>query len=309
MEVEHSRLNNLFHLDNFRLDNLCVVGVGLIGGSFALGLKNAGFTGRITGVFRDAKKAQQAIALGVVDDATTDLASAAAKADLIMLTVPMLSMRDQLECIAPVVQSHTIITDGGSVKQPFIGDAVATLPYLNRVVPGHPIAGKEQSGLDAIDPELYQQHRVLLTPLSQTDADATKCVRALWEMVGGEVEELQPDHHDDVLALTSHLPHVLAFSLVDMLAARQELEEVFRYSAGGFRDFTRIASGDPVMWRDICLTNKAPLLKAIEELEGHLAGVKQAMRNDNADELETVFRRARDTRNKHIVHKNKMPSA
>jgi len=215
----------------------------------------------------------------------------------------MLSMREQLEKIAPVIQAHTIITDGGSAKQPFIEDARATLSTLNRVVPGHPIAGKELSGLAAVDPDLYKQHRILLTPLPETDPDAITTVRLLWEKVGGVVEELSAEHHDHMLALTSHLPHVLAFTIVEMLAARHEIDEVFRYAAGGFRDFTRIASGEPIMWRDICLSNKEPVHAAIEEFERYLADVKLAIANDDAEQLEAIFSRACHARNKYIVNK------
>jgi len=285
------------------VDNICVVGVGLIGGSFAKALKHAGFSGKITGVVRTETKARQAIELGVIDDASLNLSDAAASSDLIMLAVPMLSMREQLEKIAPALRPHTIVTDAGSVKQAFINDARATLPYMNRVVPGHPIAGKEKSGLDAIDPHLYNDHRILLTPLPETDADAVEVVRTLWEQTGGIVECLSPDHHDDVLAATSHLPHVLAFAMVDMLASRQEKAEIFRYAAGGFRDFSRIASGETVMWRDICLTNKDPLYKAIEELEAHLSVVKKAIAEADADTIEAVFQRAREARDAHIVGK------
>lgn len=283
------------------IDHICVAGLGLIGGSFAKALKQAGFTGKITGVVRSEAKARQAIEQGVVDSTTLDLAEAAANCDLIMLAVPMLSMKQQLDIIAPVIQPHTIVTDAGSVKQPFINDARSTLPYLNRVVPGHPIAGKEKSGLDAVDPDLYREHRILLTPLAETDTDAIDAVTALWEQTGGMVESLTPAHHDEVLAATSHLPHVLAFAMVDMLASRQENAEIFRYAAGGFRDFTRIASGDPVMWRDICLTNKEPMGKAIEELEAHLNVLKNAIAQGDAATIHEVFQRARQAREEHIV--------
>jgi len=192
------------------------------------------------------------------------------------------------------------VTDAGSVKNPFVSDAKACLPNLNRVVPGHPIAGKEKSGLNAVDPELYQDHRILLTPLPETDADAIAAVRSLWERTGGIVETLAPDHHDAALAATSHLPHVLAFAMVDMLASRQEINEIFRYAAGGFRDFTRIASGETIMWRDICLTNKEPVYQAICEFENHLKVIKTAIANEDADTLEAVFRRAREARDRHI---------
>jgi len=282
------------------IDNICVVGVGLIGGSFSSAIKKAGFAGTITGVVRDEAKGKNAVERGVVDSATTDIASAAAKSDLVMLAVPMLSMRAQLEAMAPVLQSHTIVTDAGSVKQPFINDARATLPYINRVVPGHPIAGKEKSGLDAVDADLYKDHRILLTPLPETDAEAVATVGELWESTGGIVEALSPEHHDEALAATSHLPHVLAFAMVDMLASRQEMQEMFRYSAGGFRDFTRIASGESIMWRDICMTNQVSVVKAIEEFEAHLSVIRQAITDGDADTVETVFRRARAAREEHI---------
>jgi len=282
------------------INSVCVVGVGLIGGSFAQALKRSGFTGTITGVVRDQEKGSEAVRLGVVDKATCDIVEAARFADIIMLSVPMLSMRGPLEKIAPVIQPHTIVTDAGSVKNPFIADAKACLPYINRVVPGHPIAGKEKSGLAAVDPNLYQNHRILLTPLPETDADAVQHVRVLWEQTGGIVETLTPDHHDAALAATSHLPHVLAFAMVDMLASRQEINEIFRYSAGGFRDFTRIASGETIMWRDICLTNKESVCQAIGEFEAHLSAIKTAIVNDDAQTLETVFRRAREARDRHI---------
>lgn len=285
------------------VNHICVVGVGLIGGSFAQALKQSGFQCTVTGVVRNQDKGREAVRLGVVDNATTNLVEAAQVADIIMLAVPMLSMREQLEKIAPVIRDHTIVTDAGSVKNPFITDARACLPYLNRVVPGHPIAGKEKSGLDAVDPTLYQDHRILLTPLPETDVDAVNLVRQLWEKTGGIVETLTPDQHDCALAATSHLPHVLAFAMVDMLVSRQEIDEIFRYAAGGFRDFTRIASGETIMWRDICLTNKEPVYQAINEFEAHLAVIKEAIANDDATALETVFRRAREAREKHIETK------
>lgn len=288
------------------ISNICVVGVGLIGGSFAQALKKSGFTGTITGVVRDLDKGREAIRLGVIDEATCDIAAAAGIADVIMLAVPMLSMREQLEKIAPVVRPQAIVTDAGSVKNPFIADARECLPYLNRVVPGHPIAGKEKSGLEAVDAELYQDHRILLTPLPETDTDAVQIIRELWEKTGGIVELLTPDHHDAALAATSHLPHVLAFAMVDTLTSRQEINEIFRYAAGGFRDFSRIASGETIMWRDICLSNQESVYQAISEFEAHLTVIKTAIAEGDGPTLETVFRRAREARDQHIGHTTKL---
>jgi len=285
------------------LDSICIVGLGLIGGSFAKGLKQTGFNGTITGVFRTAEKGQRAIELGVVDKAETDLAKATSAADLVMLSVPMLSMREQLELIAPSLQPHTIVTDAGSVKTPFIKDAKDVLKDMSRVVPGHPIAGKEKSGIEVADAELYVDHRVLLTPSDETDQDAVDIVRGLWEQLGAVVECMSAEKHDAALAVTSHLPHVLAYATVDTLASRQELSEVFRYAAGGFQDFTRIASGEPIMWRDICLTNKAQVKIALDEFQAHLDVLKEAVNHGDADTIEAVFRRARDARETHVVKK------
>ena len=283
---------------------VCVVGVGLIGGSFAKALKENGFPGLVTGTFRTSAKAQRALDNGVVDKAFTDVPTAVAQADVILLAVPMLSMQEQLRTVNAHARADAIITDAGSVKQTFIADVRETVSHLNRVVPGHPIAGKEKSGLDAADSSLFEHHKVLLTPLPESDASAIAVVQALWEKVGGSVECLDAAHHDRVLAATSHLPHVLAFAIVDQLAEQQQAEEIFRYSAGGFRDFSRIASGDPIMWRDICLTNRDTLYGAIEAFEENLRKVKVAIGKNDADTIERVFRRAKEARDKNLVEKS-----
>jgi len=234
-----------------------------------------------------------------VDSIERDAAMGAARADVVLLAVPMLAMRRQMESIRDALQAHTIVTDAGSVKSCFVDDARAVFGSLERIVPGHPIAGREKSGVDAADGALFNGRRVLLTPTDETAADAVQTISALWRLTGAEVEALTPSHHDRVLAATSHLPHVLAFALVDTLATQQEAEEIFRYAAGGFRDFTRIASGDAIMWRDICLTNRAALCDAIDALDTHLSQLRDAIDRSDGEAIEATFRRARAARERH----------
>ncbi|MGQ7843643.1 prephenate dehydrogenase [Granulosicoccus sp. 3-233] len=282
------------------MGTLCIVGLGMIGGSLAAALKQSGHAGEITALVRSEATGRRGQELGFIDGFSTDAADVVPDADIIMLAVPMLSMRAQLESIRPHLKATAVITDAGSVKAPFIDDARAVFGSLSRVVPGHPIAGREKTGVDAADGSLYQGRRVLLTPLAETDESATALVRQLWEQTGAEVESLDPQQHDRVLAATSHLPHVLAFALVDMLARQQESEEIFRYSAGGFKDFTRIASSDPIMWRDVCLTNRDALLQAMDNLDSHLQQLRQAIDGRDGDTLEATFSRARNARDEHI---------
>lgn len=283
------------------VNRLCIIGTGLIGCSFALALKQAGFEGTIVGQARQLKTLDDALSIGAIDVATTEYATAVAGADLVMLTVPMMAMRTVLTQIKNHLGQDTIITDGGSVKTSFIDDAAEVLGSLRHVVPGHPIAGRELSGPLAADPDLYRDRRVLLTPTDETLPEATAVVETLWRLTGANVEQLDAGHHDRVLAATSHLPHMLAFGLVDMLATRQESEEIFRYAAGGFRDFSRIASGDPTMWRDICLTNRAEVGIALNELIENLQRLDAMVAASDGDALGAVFGRAKKARDKYTA--------
>lgn len=278
------------------VQRLAIVGFGLIGASLAAGLKRAGFAGEIVAVTRSEASAAEALALGYVDSAIADLAVGVADADVVLLSVPMLAMRSVMQSIAPALAPQAIVTDAGSVKRCFIEDARAVFGSLERIVPGHPIAGREKSGMGAADAHLYEGRRVLLTPALETEASAVAVVTKLWETVGADVECLDADHHDRVLAATSHLPHVLAFAIVDTLATQQEAEEIFRYAAGGFRDFTRIASSDPVMWRDICLTNRDALLASIDNFGSHLESLRAAIEAGDGKSIEQTLQLARDTR-------------
>ncbi len=281
------------------MKTLCIVGLGMIGGSLAGALKKAGYEGRITALVRSATSGERGVELGYIDAFSTDAADVIPEADIVMLAVPMLSMHSQLQIIKPLLKTTAIVTDAGSVKAPFIRDAQSVLGSLARVVPGHPIAGREKTGVDAADVDLYQQRKVLLTPTEETLDEAVTVVKLLWELTGAEVESLSPEQHDRVLAATSHLPHVLAFALVDTLATQQGAEEIFRYAAGGFRDFSRIASSDAVMWRDVCLSNKDAILESMDRLDDHLKQLRASIAASDGDAIEQTFKRAKKARDEY----------
>lgn len=281
------------------MKTLCIVGLGMIGGSLAAGLKQAGYEGKITALVRSPASGERGLELGYIDEFSTNAADLIPTADIVMLAVPMLSMHSQLVAIKPYLKADTVVTDAGSVKTPFITDAKSVLGSLARVVPGHPIAGREKTGVDAADPVLYQGRRVLLTPSEETEDDAIESVRSLWVLTGANVETLEPKQHDRVLAATSHLPHVLAFALVDTLATQQEAEEIFRYAAGGFRDFSRIASSDAVMWRDVCLSNRDAILDSMDRLDVHLKKLRTSIANGDGQAIEETFKRAKKARDEY----------
>lgn len=280
------------------IERLCIVGVGLIGGSLALALKQAGYCREVVGVGRSQANLDLALQLGVIDRATTDAAEGVANADMVMLSVPVGSTETVCRQIAKSLPETAILTDAGSVKGSVVEQVEKAfdgqLPA--NFVPGHPIAGTEKSGAGAAFPELYQNRRVLLTPLEQTSVAATEKVQAMWETAGAIVEILGVEHHDRVLAATSHLPHMLAFGLVDSLAKQEKSEEIFRYAAGGFRDFTRIASSDPTMWRDICIHNRDSILNALKAYEQDLSEIHDAILSSDEERLQTIFARAKHAR-------------
>ncbi|WP_439503654.1 prephenate dehydrogenase [Methylophaga sp.] len=280
--------------------HLAIIGVGLIGGSLALALKKAGLVEQVTGYSRSQAARDEALALGIIDNTAESLAEAVTDADMVFVAVPMGAMQAVFEQLAPHLKPQTIVTDGGSAKQQVIDAARKALGNnFDHFVPGHPIAGTEKSGPSAAFAELYQQHRVVLTPVAETNKSALEKVRQMWQQAGADVFEMEVEHHDVVLAATSHLPHVLAFNLVGMLAQREDCDEVLRYAAGGFRDFSRIASSDAVMWRDICLGNRSAILELLQQYRSGLDKIEQAIRQDDGDYLIDIFgraKRARDTR-------------
>ncbi len=244
---------------------------------------------------------EQARALGVVDRFTQDPALAVAGADMVFLAVPLGSMRGVFTAIRDHLSPEAVITDGGSVKCSVVADAVTAFGELPaRLVPGHPIAGTERSGVAAAFPELYRDRRVILTPLPETDRQALGRVSAMWEACGADVTLMSVAHHDEVLAATSHLPHMLAFGLVDALARMRENDEIFRYAAGGFRDFTRIASSDPVMWRDICIANREALSAMLARFSIEMTDLAEHIRRGDGERLLELFERARASRDRYV---------
>ena len=285
-----------------RFGRLAVAGVGLIGGSLALAAREAGLAGEIVGIGRRRERLERARALGVVDRWTTEPAEGVAGADLVVLAVPLGTMRALMEALAPGLGPEAVVTDVGSAKRAVVEDARAALgAAFARFVPGHPVAGTERSGVEAAFATLFRGRRVILTPVADTAPEAVARVRALWEAVGAEVVEMDPARHDRVLAATSHLPHVLAYTLVDLLAGLDEHEEVFANAAGGFRDFTRIASSDPVMWRDICLANREAIVEMLDRYAQALAAVRAAVAGADGAALERLFARAKAARDAHAA--------
>lgn len=282
-----------------RIDKLVVVGVGLIGGSFALALKEAGAVGRVLGVGRGAGNIRRALELGIIDAAGALDPATFGDADLVLLAVPVGQMRPLMRSIAPLLGGSAVATDAGSTKKDVVDIARREFKAsLRRFVPGHPIAGTEKSGAGAASASLYRGRKVVLTPMKQTDAGALALVRSAWEACGASVFELAPREHDAVLAAVSHLPHVLAFALVDQVARHRDAKRLFSYAAGGFRDFTRIASSQPEMWRDICLANSKALLAELRRYGGELERVKRMLERGDAKALEAFFAGARDARDR-----------
>ncbi len=279
------------------IERLCVVGVGLIGGSLALALKKAGAVREVVGVGRRQENLDDALRLGVIDRGFQNIEEGVSGADMVFLAVPVGSTETVCRAIKPALSDTAILTDVGSVKGEVIAQVTRAFGALPpQFVPGHPIAGTENSGAAAAFDSLYQGKRVLLTPTKVSTPEAVLKVAAMWRAVGAEVESMDPQQHDKVLAATSHLPHMLAFGLVESLAKQEESQEIFRYAAGGFSDFTRIAGSDPAMWRDICLNNKAALLEAMDVYQQDLQLIRGAIASGDAKVLLNVFTRAKKAR-------------
>ncbi len=276
---------------------LSIIGVGLIGGSLARALREAGEVGEIVGGGRGEDNLRAAVRLGVIDRYTTDLTQAVAGADVVMIAVPLGAIEAVLRVIAPHLAADAVLTDAGSAKGSVVADVEHVYGYIPACfVPGHPIAGTEQSGVEASFATLFQCRRVILTPLAETSAAAHQLIRRMWELTGAEVMDMGVRHHDAVLAATSHLPHMLAYTLVDTLARLDDRAEIFRYAAGGFRDFTRIASSDPQMWHDICVANREQLLEMIALFNADLERLAGAIRADDRAAILATFQRAKRAR-------------
>jgi 3-phosphoshikimate 1-carboxyvinyltransferase len=273
-------------MQQFDNRKIVIVGLGLIGVDC-----------EIVAVGRNTTVLEQAINDGSITGFTTDLQTACAGADLIVIAVPVLTIEAVLRELAPVLAPHTVVTDVASVKQAVVSAAERVFGKIPAtLVPGHPIAGSERSGYKAARADLFAGRKVILTPLADTAPEALQLVTALWHLCAADVLEMSVEHHDEVLAATSHLPHLLAFALVDTLSQQGESEEIFRYAAGGFRDFTRIASSDPVMWRDIFVTNGAATVRILDAYMADLQRLRTALLNKDADVLLRTFKRARQSR-------------
>lgn len=282
-------------------EHVVIIGVGLIGGSLARALRRAGACARITGVGRHEANLKRAVELGVLDDYQLDAAAAVTGADLVVLATPLSTTEPLLQGMRDSLKPDVVITDVGSAKGAVVDAARLTLGgHFSRFIPAHPIAGTEQSGVEASFVELFDEHLVILTPVKETDEQAIRTVRQMWENCGARVVTMGVDQHDRILAATSHLPHMLAYALVDCLAEMEEREEIFRFAAGGFRDFTRIASSSPLMWHDVCLANRESLLGVLDDFQEHLARVRAAIAADNGDRLLEIFNRAKQSRDDFI---------
>jgi len=283
-----------------RIDKLVIVGVGLIGGSFALAQKAAAATGTIVGVGRGRVNLEEAANLGIIDRfalLADDWTSELATTDIVLIAAPVAQYPSIFRAMAPHLGPHTIVTDAGSTKQDVIAAARATLgAALPRFVPAHPIAGTEQSGAAAAFSTLYAERNVVLTPLPETDPLAIATVATAWQNCGATVRTLEAAAHDHVFAAVSHLPHLLAFALVDELAARPDADQLFRFAASGFRDFTRIAASSPEMWRDISLANRDALLGEVAAFRAQLDRVAAMLTASDGAGLEAVFASARNAR-------------
>jgi prephenate dehydrogenase len=277
-----------------------VCGVGLIGGSFALAIKSAVAVRqcpRIVGMGRSRAPLEEALRLGVIDDIGTDWASALKGADLVLLGMPVGQMAPVMQALVPHLEPQTVVTDGGSTKSDVVAAARAAFgDKIAQFVPGHPIAGAEKSGVSAAKADLYGDRRVVLTPLPENKPEAVVAVRKVWEICGARVSELPADEHDRVFAAVSHLPHLLAFALVHDLASRDNTEQLFGFAAGGFRDFTRIASSHPEMWRDICLANRRALIQELDAYMTELLKTRVLLASGDALGLEAMFATARARR-------------
>jgi len=283
------------------IEKLVVVGVGLIGGSFALALKQAGAVGRVVGVGRSERNIRRALELKIIDRAGDFDEETFRDADLVLLAMPVGQSGPVMRAIAPLVGGKTVVTDAGSTKQDVVALARSELKRsLPRFVPGHPIAGTEKSGAEAAFPGLFRGRKVVLTPIKGTAPDAKALVRGAWEACGAGVFELRPREHDALLAAVSHLPHLLAFALVDQVAHHKDAKRLFSYAAGGFRDFTRIASSHPEMWRDICVANRKALAAELGRYGRGLARVRRMLERGDAKALEALFTGARDARDRWI---------
>lgn len=282
---------------------LCLIGVGLIGGSIAKAARQQAIVDSIVAYGDESHFAnlQQALDLGVIDAFSSDIAHALDGADLVIIATPVGAIKPVAQLLLPHWNPNCIYTDVGSTKSSVVDAFRDVFGYVPvNFIPAHPIAGAERSGVGAAREDLFSGRRLIITPLANSDPVAISQLSQFWHSIGSSVSTMSVDHHDMVLAATSHLPHVLAFALVAMLGRKDEQKEIFKYAAGGFKDFSRIASSDPTMWQDICLANKQHILPLIQQLKTELTSIEDLITNNRATELFETFTYARNARQRYL---------
>jgi prephenate dehydrogenase len=279
------------------LERVAVIGVGLIGGSFSLALKEKKLCGHVVGVGRSASNLKTALERGILDSTAADVAAAVRGADLVLVATPVAQFSGVFKELEKNLKPGAIVSDAGSTKRDVVAAARASLgAKIAQFVPAHPIAGAEHSGAAAATAVLYRERRVVLTPLKENRTQDVDTVAGLWSAAGARVSRMSPEEHDEVFAAVSHLPHLLAYALVSDVSQRPNSAQLFGYAAGGFRDFTRIASSHPEMWRDICVANRDQLLKELSSYSGGLEKIRKFLENSDAASLEKLFTEARAAR-------------
>ena len=277
------------------INKITIIGVGLIGGSLAKAIKENNLAKVVFGFGRDLNRLEEAQKANVIDQFSTNLKDALNNSDIVIIATPVGSFQEILSEIKPFLTSKIVISDVGSTKTNIALIVSKTLgDYSNYFIPAHPIAGKEKSGFEASESNLFNNRKVIITPLETSSPDSINLIQKMWEGTGADVDFMSPESHDELLGMTSHLPHMLAFSLVNYLISKNPSASI--YAAGGFKDFSRIASGDAVMWRDICIQNKDQIIDHIRGYQKTLNSLVDAIENENSDELDLLFTSAKKTR-------------
>jgi prephenate dehydrogenase len=284
------------------LQRVAIIGVGLIGGSFSLALKEKKLCGHVVGVGRSAANLQTALERGVIDSIEPDVSAAIRGADLVMVATPVAQFPGVMQALEKFLKPGAIATDAGSTKRDVVATARAHLgAKIAQFIPVHPIAGAEKSGAAAANAALFRGRRLVLTPLEENRKQDLESVAGLWTAMGARVSRMTPEEHDQVFAAVSHLPHLLAYALVDDVSKRPNSAQLFGYAAGGFRDFTRIASSHPEMWRDICVANRDQLLRELSSYSGELEKIRKFLEANDAASLEKLFTEARAARERWLT--------
>jgi prephenate dehydrogenase len=277
------------------INKITIIGVGLIGGSLAKAIKENNLAKVVFGFGRDLNRLEKAKKANVIDQFSINLKDAINDSDIVIIATPVGSFKEILSEIKPFLTSKIVISDVGSTKTNIASIVSQTLgDYSNCFIPAHPIAGKEKSGFEASEANLFNNRKVIITPLETSSPDSISLIQKMWEGTGADVDFMNPESHDELLGMTSHLPHMLAFSLVNYLISKNPSASI--YAAGGFKDFSRIASGDAVMWRDICIQNKDQIISHIKGYQKTLNSLVDAIENENSDELDLLFTSAKKTR-------------